>query len=122
MGPTRKRIVSHGDAAEQEVREHEVLRANKELSAYFKGQRTEREARAALRIIKAFIRDREHIAPADRRPLPGSAPAHAAPAPKPKKTARPPKVRRRPRRQAPRHGPAVAPEPELINPPVHSNG
>ena len=56
---------------EVEIREQEVLRANRELAAYFKGQRTEREARAALKIIKAFIRDRERLDPASRRPLPG---------------------------------------------------
>jgi hypothetical protein len=65
----------------QELREQEVLRANRELAAYFKGRRTEREARAALKIVKAFIRDREHVDPARRRPLPGTAPA-----PVPKKT------------------------------------
>ena len=58
----------------QELREQEVLRANRELAAYFKGRRTEREARAALKIVKAFIRDREHMDPAKRRPLPGTAP------------------------------------------------
>jgi len=56
----------------QELREQEVLRANRELAAYFKGRRTEREARAALKIVKAFIRDREHTDPAKRRPLPGT--------------------------------------------------
>src|SRR5262245_48909010 len=64
---------------EQAVRDQEVLRANKELAAYFKGTRTEREARAALKIIKAFVRDRERMSPNDRRPLPG---APAAPAPR----------------------------------------
>jgi len=54
------------------MREQEVLRATRELAAYFKGRRTEREARAALKIIKAFIRDRERIDPAKRRPLPGA--------------------------------------------------
>jgi hypothetical protein len=55
---------------ELEIREQEVLRANKELAAYFKGQRTEREARAALKTIKAFVRDRERLDPGSRRPLP----------------------------------------------------
>jgi hypothetical protein len=50
------------------------MRANRELAAYFKGRRTEREARAALKIVKAFIRDREHIEPAKRRPLPAAQP------------------------------------------------
>ena len=45
-------------AAESAMRDQEVVRANRELAAYFKGQRTEREARAALKIIKAFVRDR----------------------------------------------------------------
>ena len=63
---------------EQERRNQEVLRANKELAAYFKGRRTEREARAALKIIKAFVRDRERRNAKSRPPLPGT---DAAPAP-----------------------------------------
>lgn len=55
---------------DQKVRDQEVLRANRELAAYFRGRRTEREARGALKIIKAFIRDRERTNPAKRRPLP----------------------------------------------------
>jgi hypothetical protein len=66
--PTRPR-----EPSEQEVRNEEVLRANKELAAYFKGRRTEREARAALKIIKAYIRDRERADPASRSALPGAA-------------------------------------------------
>jgi hypothetical protein len=66
--PKRSHTVS--DPLEQEIRDQEVLRANKELAAYFKGKRTEREARAALKTIKAFIRDRERADPANRRPLP----------------------------------------------------
>jgi len=58
-------------AAEQEVRDQEVLRANKELAAYFKGLRTEREARAALKIIRSFVRNRERLEMDKRRPLPG---------------------------------------------------
>jgi hypothetical protein len=77
MSPPRKRTSSHNIPDEQEIREHEVLRANKELAAYFRGRRTEREARAALRIIKAFIKERERIDPASRRPLPGEAPTKA---------------------------------------------
>jgi hypothetical protein len=70
MTASKKRISSRGGPDPQELREQEVLRANRELAAYFKGRRTEREARAALKIVKAFIRDREHIEPARRRPLP----------------------------------------------------
>ena len=57
---------------EHQIRDQEVMRANKELAAYFKGRRTEREARAALKTIKAFVRDRERADPKNRRPLPGS--------------------------------------------------
>jgi hypothetical protein len=57
---------------EHQIRDQEVMRANKELAAYFKGRRTEREARAALKTIKAFVRDRERADPTTRRPLPGS--------------------------------------------------
>jgi len=66
---TGTRRARPSDLAEQEVREQEVRRANRELTAYFRGQRTEREARAALKIIKAFIRYRERLDPASRRPL-----------------------------------------------------
>jgi len=58
-------------ADEQGMRDQEVLRANRELAAYFKGRRTEREARAALKIIKAFVRDRERRDARSRPPLPG---------------------------------------------------
>jgi hypothetical protein len=74
MTTSRKGAASHADIDLQELREQEVLRANRELTAYFKGRRTEREARAALKIVKAFIRDRERVDPAKRRPLPGTAP------------------------------------------------
>lgn len=57
--------------SEQAMRDEEVLRANKELAAYFKGDRTEREARSALKIIKAFVRGREEVDPKNRSPLPG---------------------------------------------------
>jgi hypothetical protein len=67
-----RRNTGHHDDAEADVRNEEVLRANRELAAYFKGKRTEREARAALKIIKAFIRYREKIAPSKRLPLPGA--------------------------------------------------
>ena len=70
MGPRRKTVVSRESAGEQEMRDQEVLRANKELAAYFSGQRTEREARAALKVIKAFVRDRARLDPKSRLPLP----------------------------------------------------
>jgi hypothetical protein len=54
------------------MRDEEVLRANGELAAYFKGRRTEREARAALKTIKAFVRSRERLDPSSRSPLPGA--------------------------------------------------
>jgi len=73
MGQRRKSSVTRDNPAEQELRDQEVLRANRELAAYFKGQRTEREARAALKIIKAFVRERERRDAASRPPLPGLA-------------------------------------------------
>ena len=69
MAKPRAAAAAHG-GREQEMRDQEVLRANRELAAYFKGRRTEREARAALKIIKAFVRDRERQDAKDRRPLP----------------------------------------------------
>ena len=69
---SRNRNLAHDDGGDTDTRNQEVLRANRELSAYFKGRRTEREARAALKIIKAFIRDREKVDPSKRRPLPGA--------------------------------------------------
>jgi hypothetical protein len=72
MSTPKKGALSRHGTDVQELREQEVLRANRELAAYFKGRRTEREARAALKIVKAFIRDREHTDPAKRRPLPGA--------------------------------------------------
>ena len=71
---SRNRNVVHDNGGDSDTRNQEVLRANKELAAYFKGKRTEREARAALKIIKAFIRDREKMDPSKRRPLPGAEP------------------------------------------------
>ena len=71
MGQRRKPGVTSESAVEQEMRDQEVLRANRELAAYFKGRRTEREARAALKIIKAFVRDRERRDGKSRPPLPG---------------------------------------------------
>jgi len=72
MGQRRKTGAIRESAVEQNMRDQEVLRANRELAAYFKGLRTEREARAALKIIKAFIRDRERSDASSRRPLPGA--------------------------------------------------
>jgi hypothetical protein len=72
MGQPRKPGVIRESAAEQLMRDEEVLRANRELTAYFKGRRTEREARAALKIIKAFIRDRERLDATSRPQLPGA--------------------------------------------------
>jgi hypothetical protein len=77
MGQRRKPGATHESATERQMRDQEVLRANRELAAYFKGRRTEREARAALKIIKAFVRDRERREPKDRAPLPGTAAAKA---------------------------------------------
>jgi hypothetical protein len=65
---SRKRLVAHS-ITDQEMRDQEVVRANRELAAYFKGHRTEREARAALKIIRAFVRQRERDR--EKRPLPG---------------------------------------------------
>ena len=84
MGQRRKTGLTRESAVEQNMRDQEVLRANRELAAYFKGQRTEREARAALKIIKAFIRDRERRDASSRPPLPGADVAKT-----PKEAARP---------------------------------
>src|SRR5260370_42308159 len=72
MGQRRKTGGTRESDVERHMRDQEVLRANRELAAYFKGQRTEREARAALKIIKAFIRDRERRDASSRPPLPGA--------------------------------------------------
>src|SRR6266851_3459589 len=72
MGQRLKTGITRESAVEQNMRDQEVLRANRELAAYFKGRRTEREARAALKIIKAFIRDRERRDASSRPPLPGA--------------------------------------------------
>jgi hypothetical protein len=90
------RRVARTATTPDEIQDQEVQRAWRELSAYFKGRRTEREARAALKIIKAFIRERERTDPSGRRPLPGlrSPSPHAK---RPRAKARPvaPKRRRR---------------------------
>jgi hypothetical protein len=70
--------VPRESAAELEMRDQEVLRANRELVAYFRGRRTEREARAALKIIKAFVRDRERRDAKSRSPLPGAGAARTS--------------------------------------------
>ena len=86
--------------AEQTTRDQEVVRANRELTAYFKGQRTEREARAALKIIKAFVRDREHLDPKTRPPLPGLAAPPADPGPRERKPKRRKTKTKKARREA----------------------
>ena len=103
MASARKRPAAGGDSTEQDIRQQEVLRANRELAAYFKGRRTEREARAALKIIKAFIRDREKLDADVRRPLPGMAPAAKAPKERPHKRSPAHRERRRSARVASRH-------------------
>ena len=83
MPPSRKRTA----VTEYNSQAQEVLRANRELAAYFKGRRTEREARSALKIIKAFVKARERMPVERRPPLPAAAnlsrtgkpPAHARP-------------------------------------------
>jgi len=60
---------------DQAVRDQEVLRANRELAAYFRGRRTEREARAALKTLRAYVRSRAKMDPKTRPPLPGVKPA-----------------------------------------------
>ena len=75
MAKRRPSRVTRRSPDDQNMRDQEVLRANKELAAYFKGRRTEREARAALKIIKAFVRDRERRDAKSRPPLPGMKPA-----------------------------------------------
>jgi hypothetical protein len=72
MGQRHKPEVARESAAERAVRDEEVLRANRELAAYFKGRRTEREARAALKTIKAFVRNRKRLDPGARPALPGA--------------------------------------------------
>jgi hypothetical protein len=95
----KKKAAAAGPPPEQELRDQEVLRANRELAAYFKGRRTEREARAALKIIKAFVRDRERQDAKDRPPLPG--------APRPKATPDRPTAPKKTRRRRPRVRAAV---------------
>src|SRR5260370_32495557 len=98
----KKRADAVVDASEQAMRDQEALRANKELAGYFKGRRTEREARAALKIIKAFVRDRERRGTKSPPPLPGRAPT-ATPKTAPK--AKPAGNRTSGRRQPPQPPP-----------------
>src|SRR5437879_5557111 len=104
MAQRHKPGAHHESGADQEMRNQEVLRANRELAAYFKGRRTEREARAALKIIKAFVRDRERRGSKNRPPLPGRAASGGHPVGAPKAT------RQRTRRAKPRQkiSPATA--------------
>jgi hypothetical protein len=97
--------------AHHDVRDQEVLRANHELAAYFGGERTEREAKAALKIIKAFVRERQHTPPEKRRPLPGMKAAPARPA-KPK----PERAKKRPARKRGRPVAVDAPKLDEITP------
>ena len=99
-------------ADEQVVRDQEVLRATRELAAYFKGKRTEREARAALKIIKAFVRGREQLDPKNRPPLPGLPPVKPVRKPPTRKRTQPRKRRRGPDEVAPPPETALAPQPE----------
>ena len=78
MVERRSPVITNDSVPEQDMRDQEVLRANRELAAYFKGRRTEREARAALKIIKAFVRDRERRKAGSRPPLPGRGAARTA--------------------------------------------
>jgi hypothetical protein len=100
-------------AVEQAMRDQEVQRAARELAAYFKGKRTEREARAALKIIKSFVRDREDLDPKNRPALPGLGTGKA---PKPSKK---PAARRAAKAGTRRRAPAEVsqpPEPALEPP------
>jgi hypothetical protein len=117
MAKRREAAVAGHSAREQEMRDQEVLRANRELAAYFKGRRTEREARAALKIIKAFVRDRERQGAKDRRPLPGVDPPTAANDPAARKhAASGTRALRKRRRAKPRTAP------ETANAPIESAG
>jgi hypothetical protein len=101
-----------GGADEQVVCDQEVLRATKELAAYFKGKRTEREARAALKIIKAFVRNREQLEPKSRPPLPGLPPVKPVRKAPIRKRAQPRARRRAPEEVAPLPEPALTPQTE----------
>ena len=98
MAQSLKRSVARPQGTDQEMGDQEVLRANKELAAYFKGMRTEREARAALKIIKAFVRERERAH--EKRPLPGRQAARAKKPPKTKSGPETTTRRKHPKRRA----------------------
>src|SRR5689334_25369391 len=96
MSTPKKGALSRHGTDVQELRDQEVLRANKELAAYFKGRRTEREARAALKIIKAFVRSREDLDPKSRPALPGLGVTQTAKKPaEPRRRAKPRNQRRK---------------------------
>jgi len=99
-----------------DARDQEVLRANRELAAYFRGQRTEREAKAALKIIKAFLRERQHTPVDKRRPLPGRKAAVSPPAAKRNSAA--PKRKRRPRPAPVTETPPASTTPESADRPA----
>ena len=103
---------SESRADEQAVRDQEVLRATRELAAYFKGKRTEREARAALKIIKAFVKGREQLDSKNRPPLPGLPPVKPARKPPARKRTQSRQRRRGPDEVAPPPEPALAPQTE----------
>src|SRR3954469_17076414 len=88
VASSRERTANRSAAADGVTRDQEVVRARKELAAYFKGLRTEREARAALKIIKAFVRGREKIDVSKRRPLPGLRPSRVSRQPVRRRAAR----------------------------------
>jgi hypothetical protein len=121
MGQPRKPGGAHESAAERKMRDQEVLRANRELAAYFQGQRTEREARAALKIIKAFIREREHRDTKSRPPLPHADNVKTPKATASRQTGEPPRrrPRRKPRDQSSARVPASAePQAHQDSPPL----
>ena len=94
MRQQQKHGITRENADEQLMRDQEVLRANRELAAYFKGRRTEREARTALKIIKAFVRDRERMDAKSRPALPGFGTARMPKPAKPEKSRKPKKPKK----------------------------
>ena len=63
--------MSRVNPEEQARRDQEVLRANREFAAYFKGRRTEREARAALKSSNSSSAIGSSSTRKVRPPLPG---------------------------------------------------
>ena len=108
MGEQRR--VQQND--EQTLRDQEVMRANREIAAYLRGRRTEREARAALKILRAYIRARARMDPKTRPPLPGVKPAKDTPG-----TTRKSKRSSTSRRKPPKRAAAVAPTEASPRPP-----